>query len=316
MRALFAIVALVSTVPLLGCSTSDSKPSMNDLFCDYAVAGLVDTVSQSCIAQAEQGNSHAAMNLAYLYVKAELIATNPKRATELYHMAASMGEPTAEYALAELYRTGFTGARQPKLAREWYMKAAQQQHEYQKDAQFMLGLMYFEGNGGGKDLSAAEHWLKLSVDNGHGEAAYLLGQINFDEYYNIQRAHSWFQKSAELGHVPANHKLGLMYSDGSMGHTDQQQARLWFLKAAEMGSADSQVNLATLEFNGINGESDLMQCYVWLSAADSQGHEIARERMALLIPMLSESELQQAQGLSQRCIQSQFKDCGESKLRL
>lgn len=47
-------------------------------------------------------------------------------------------------------------------------------------AQYNLGMMYANGWGGQKDGDQALHWLKLSADQGQGEAQFYLGSENRD----------------------------------------------------------------------------------------------------------------------------------------
>ena len=45
------------------------------------------------------------------------------------------------------------------------------------DAQYMLGLIYFNGRLVPQDYGAAVKWLRLAADQGNEEASYLLGLI-------------------------------------------------------------------------------------------------------------------------------------------
>ena len=173
----------------------------------------------------------------------------------------------------------------------------------------MLGLMNIEGNGGDKNLTIAERWLKLSSGNGHSEAPFVLGNLYLDEYANPQQAVDWYRLSAERGYIPAMHRLGMVYIEGRLGAVDTLKAKQWLWQAATQGSPEAQVDLATLEYNGINDESDLVQVYVWLDAASFQGNDLAKQRLKQMMAKLNEQQLQQAQINSQRCIQSQFQNC-------
>ncbi|GIU23468.1 hypothetical protein TUM4433_05960 [Shewanella schlegeliana] len=295
------------------------KTPIFDPWCDYAVAGLADNVSEQCIDNATQGDVDAATNLGYLYAKGILVKLDKKRAMTFYRIAAEQGMPEAQYSLAEMYRGGAAGTPEPKLARYWYEKLANQSHSlqpsqpqplrYQAEAQFMLGLMDMEGNGGERNFTQAMKWLKLSSGNGHSEAPYVLGNFYLDEYNQPQQALNWYLLSAERGFAPAMHQLGMGYIEGAFGDVNVSKGKLWLRQAAELGLAEAQVDIATLEYNGFNGEPDFIKIYVWLAAASSQGNEIAKQRLKLITAKLSEQQLAQAQAMSQRCIGSQFHNC-------
>ncbi|WP_434996766.1 tetratricopeptide repeat protein [Vibrio scophthalmi] len=305
-----AIAVVFMIITLAACSHQVEQKSTFDPFCSYAVNELTDQISPYCIDNAEQNDPIAATNLGYLYSKGMLVEHDPQRAMALYHVAAEQGFPQAEYNLAELYRSGVYGEERPDLARYWYQKSAGQLPvEQRKEAEFMLGLLWLEGSGGEQDLAIAKQWLVESVDHGHAEAAYVLGNLYLDEENNVIEAIKWYQIATERNFGPAMHKMGLLYVDGSLEENDPDKAKPWLLRAATLGLPEGQVDLATLLYNSAATRSDYVQCYVWLSAADSQGFELASQRLKLLQTKLTAGELEQAQILSQACIESAFQRC-------
>ncbi|MCL1146540.1 sel1 repeat family protein [Shewanella marinintestina] len=321
MRTLLPI--FIPIITLLGCSSqlleNEVSSQIFDSWCDYAVAGQADNVTQDCIDNANQGDEDAATNLAYLYAKGMLVEQDIHRAMDLYRVAAEKGMPEAQYSLAEMYRSGKVGKANPKLARYWYQQLASQPIDmqfsrYQVDAQFMLGLMYFEGQGGAVDLNSAEHWLKQSSDNGHKEAPYILGQLYLEQYHNPQQALDWYKVSADRKFAPAMHQIGMIYVNGQLGEVEVVKADFWLQQAAALGLAEAQVDLATLEYNHRDDEADLIKIYIWLAAAKHQGNEIAANRLQMISQKLSQPQLNQAQALSLHCIQSLFQQCQAATL--
>lgn len=325
---IFSLAILIILV-LTGCSAQqpvEQPPKVSapifDPWCDYAVAGLVDGVSQKCIDNAAQGDVDAATNMGYLYAKGIVVELDKKRAMDFYRIAAEKGMPEAQYSLAEMYRAGVAGKPEPQLARYWYEQLANQSHfleehkqplRYQDEAQFMLGLMDMEGIGAEQNLTLALKWLKLSSSNGHSEAPYVLGKIYLEHYHQPELALQWYQVGAEREFAPAMHQIGMMYIDGRAGEVDAVKANSWLERAASLGLAEAQVDLATSEYNGINGEADFIKIYVWLDAASYQGNEMAKQRLKLITPKLSDQQLAQAKAISQRCIGSQFQHCKSSQ---
>jgi TPR repeat protein len=75
--------------------------------------------------------------------------------------------------------------------------------------QHQLGLMYLNGDGLAKDLTAAAQWL---------------------------------QRAAEQGVAPAQSVLGLMYAAGAGVPKDEIEALAWFMVAAQAGEPEAMKN--------------------------------------------------------------------------
>ena len=83
-----------------------------------------------------------------------------------------------------------------------------------RDAQHLLGLMYYMGRGVERDYKLAMSWHRKAARQGKADAQYIVGAM----YYtgnsvpqDQKEAVSWFRKAAEQGHSEAQHALGLMY---------------------------------------------------------------------------------------------------------
>lgn len=76
---------------------------------------------------------------------------------------AKIGKAHAQYNLAHLYRTGKAGTQDTKKAVEYYQLAAEQDYG---EAQFSLGIMYFQGSGTAVDMEKARYWWERSESNG------------------------------------------------------------------------------------------------------------------------------------------------------
>jgi uncharacterized protein YktA (UPF0223 family) len=90
---------------------------------------------------------------------------------------------------------------------EWYDKSARGGY---KKAQFLLGLMYTQGNGVIKDEAKAVKWYIKAADQGHMNAQYNLGIMYATGQGVIQNkidAILWFKKAAQQGHEKAQQAL-------------------------------------------------------------------------------------------------------------
>jgi TPR repeat protein len=118
--------------------------------------------------------------------------------------AAKAGDPNAQNHLGDDYLLGQEGAPKDVVqARHWYELAAAQN---QPDAAFVLGEIYWNGDGVAKDNATAAKWWKVAYEHGRAEAAKLLGDEAFARAQGANRswnlpalkeALGWYQKNAE-----------------------------------------------------------------------------------------------------------------------
>lgn len=81
--------------------------------------------------------------------------------------------------------------------------------------------------GGGRYLWRWEYWSNYGLQ---------IGRID----KNLDKAHEWYKKAAELDHPEAMFRLGVMYANGECILKDIQQAKYWIKKAYEAGSPESK----------------------------------------------------------------------------
>lgn len=140
----------------------------------------------------------------------------------------------------------------------WYRKAAEQGDAH---AQFILGLMYFDGRGVAKD--------------------------------DLQ-AVTWYRKAAEQGYSSAQVNLGLMHVSGRGVAKDDLQAVTWLRKAADQGNAYGQHGLGLLYMVGRGVPKDNELAYFWLLLSSAQGHKEAAIKRDLLEPNLTTQQRSKA----------------------
>ena len=140
---------------------------------------------------ADHGHAIARWKLGRMYADGDQVGRDEARAFRHFqdlvenHSDDSLGTPQSRYvanavvSLAGYYLTGIAGAvkANPQRARELFADAA----SYFGDAtaQYRLGQMLLEGQGGPKDAWQAARWLKLSADKGYYQAQALLGDTLF-----------------------------------------------------------------------------------------------------------------------------------------
>jgi TPR repeat protein len=141
---------------------------------------------------AEQGVIAAQWKLARMYAEGDGVEQSDLRAFEYFSRIADahaddvLGTPQARFvanayvALGSYYLAGIPNSAvksDPDRARDIFAYAAS--YFGDADAQYQLGRMLLEGQGGTRDVWQAARWLKLSADKGQFKAQALLGATLF-----------------------------------------------------------------------------------------------------------------------------------------
>ena len=168
--------------------------------------------------------------------------------------------------LSDAYTAGHAAAERGdyKEAMRWFRKTAVQGSV---EAQFSLGLLYFEGRG---------------VQQDYAEAI------------------KWFHRVAEKGHAAAQRNLGLMYLLGHGVEQDYNQAITWYRRAADRGDAVAQCNLGEMYEKGQGVTLDFVAAYQWYSLAASNENEAeivkdAVKNRDLIAAMMTDAQIAQAE---------------------
>ena len=134
-----------------------------------------------------------------------------------------------EFRLAdELYKT-----RNYPDAKIKFLYAAYKGHT---KSQYMLGWMFYNGEGGEKNYEQAKKWFESAADQDHDEAQYMLGRML---YYgeggekNYEQAKKWFESAVDKGNVDAMYMLGTMLYYGEGGEKNDDQVKKLFESVAD-----------------------------------------------------------------------------------
>lgn len=94
-----------------------------------------------------------------------------------------------------------------------------------------------------QDKAEAAYWFTKAANQGNADAQYNLGVMYYNSYGVAQdktKAVQWYTKAAEQGHAKAQYDLGLMYYIGDGVAQDEKKAIEWLTKVAEQGNKDAQ----------------------------------------------------------------------------
>ena len=101
--------------------------------------------------------------------------------------------------------------------------------------QFMLGLVYDQGQGGPQDYVQAVAWYRKAADQGNAAAQVNLG-VKYERGQGVPQdyvqAVAWYRKAADQGNASARTNLGVMYANGQGVPQDYIQAHMWWNLAA------------------------------------------------------------------------------------
>lgn len=117
-------------------------------------------------------------------------------------------------------------------------------------SQFVIGLMYFNGEGVTKNDAEAMKWFHLAANQGNATFQFHLGYVYANGQGVVQdykEAVKWYRLAANQGDAHAQNDLGVSYANGRGLVQDDQEAVKWYRLAANQGNENAKTNLANFE---------------------------------------------------------------------
>lgn len=130
-----------------------------------------------------------------------------------------------------------------KEAFKWYLKRVNAECEEKENEIIIkkLGDCYYEGIGTSKDLQEAKKYYERYVQYiRDGKIFYRIGMC-WDEKDCLEKAFSWYLKSAEAGDAQGQYKVANRYCNGKGTRVNKELAAKWLKKSAENGYSVAQV---------------------------------------------------------------------------
>ena len=152
--------------------------------------------------------------------------------------------------LGEIYAQGLGVGRDDAKAAQWYKLAVA---KGDRDAMFALAMFNFQGRAATRDLNEAARLLESAARLGHAGAAYNLGLLYMQGEQiaqDFKRAGELFALAAEAGNPEAQYALATMYKEGRGVGKDATKAMRLMQQASIAGNLDSMVEFAIAQFNG------------------------------------------------------------------
>jgi len=153
-----------------------------------------------------------------------------RQAVEIWRPFAIAGDPDAQYNLGQAYKLGRGVPVDPKMAEDWYRKAADQGHLKARDA---YGLQLFQ-NG---NRTEAMHFIEESAGRGVREAQYVYGTALFNgdlAEKDWVRAYALMTRASAAGVDAASASLAQM---DRFIPLEQRQRGLKLARAFELAAA-------------------------------------------------------------------------------
>ncbi len=172
-------------------------------------------------------------------------------------------------------------------------------------AQFVVGGMYYKGQGTDPDHRQGFYWLLRAAEQGVSspESLSIIGIMYLQGTgvpQNFQEAWKYLKRAADSGDVTAKKNLAYMYYNGLTGKPDYKKALELYKEAALLGDEVSQSNVGMMYAEGMGTGVDRVRAYAWYSLAASQGNLAAGAARNTLMLRMNWQELNRAQALSVR----------------
>jgi len=197
-----------------------------------------------------------------------------------YKELAISGNVNAQYNLGIFYYNGIGVKKDKVLAFIWLSTASKKNH---KLAQNKLGYMYEKGDI--PDIKNIDHALleyyKSAIQN------YELAQLNLAMYYNqkatnesYKKAFFWYEKAMENGNVAAINNIANMYYFGQYVKKSYKKASEQYLIASKEGDMLAQYNLSMMYHSNEYVKDDGEKTLYWLEKSSLNGYKVAQLKLA------------------------------------
>lgn len=208
-------------------------------------------------------------------------------AMKLFRPLADRGDSGAQYAIGRMYAKGQGVPKDPAEAMKWFDKANDQSKALQAYNR--------------SDFATARRIFAPLAEKGQALAQYILGLM----YANGQGAPEsyteglkWLQKAAEQGEAKAQFSVGVIYFKGLGMPANQAEAFKWYRRAADQGNATAQYNLGAMYAKGQTVPQDVVRAHMLYALAANNGIKAADEAKEKLAKSMSAEQIAEAKKMA------------------
>lgn len=204
-------------------------------------------------------------------------------AMELALPRAQNGDAAAQTLLGELFSEGFGVGRNMDDAIFWYEQGAQ---NGDPSALYKMALHLTDGKYVERDEAQAREYMRQSADLGNPKAQFNFAQILVAEKpgkVGLENALPYFEKAAERGIPDAQYAVSQIYINAlDVTEAKRAKARQYLISAARAGYDTARLDLAIWLVDGVGGDRDYEAGFEWMKLAALKGNVIAQNRLAHL----------------------------------
>ncbi len=198
-----------------------------------------------CLTEARGGSPDAGRYLGVIVAgeRAQPTGLAPDELTRYLEQAARNGDAHAQFRMGARYDAGVGILKNPTLAADMYLKAAQ---AGVAEAYPIIAAKLEVGLGKIKNEAEAARWYEEAAKAGD-----LPSQLKIADWYgrgqgvgkDDAKAAAWYQRAAEQGSPAAMYQIGMRYLDGRGVAKSRDTGLGWLRKAADRGSEPAQREL-------------------------------------------------------------------------
>ncbi len=199
-------------------------------------------------------------------------------------VAASGAGYSGETVIGAFFLYGDHVTRDAGKAREWLEYGLERPGRQRGNALYMLGLIYFQGDGVKADVNRAVDYWHRAADEEHPASLMMLGRAymagKFGLEKDVQGGLSMLERAANGGDASASAFLGRVYAKGEGVVKDMGRAMKWYEQGAAAGNAHCQYIIGMAYIGGEGVSVDKAKGFNWLRMAAGQEHVNAMGKLA------------------------------------
>ncbi|WP_263833737.1 tetratricopeptide repeat protein [Sulfurospirillum oryzae] len=180
--------------------------------------------------ECDHNNGVACLQLGTMYHLGDGVATNFRKAKELYTQSCSLGVAKGCSSLGFMYENGHAGTNYAKAA-ELYEKACVLGDAFACES---LAVLYENGKGVSEDLQQAVNYYDRACSGGAASSCAHLALL-YEQDENYVSAAIYHQNGCDAGDAKECSRIGTMYYYGQGVSQREEQAAKLFKKACELG---------------------------------------------------------------------------------
>ncbi len=228
--------------------------------------------------------------------KQAFAARNYDDARQSFAKAFGDGEAEGGYFLARMFELGLGVEVDDLAAVRLYRQTAQSGYAQSLNR---LALMHFRGElGVAQDFVQARDYFSLAAKAGDKNAQFNLGKLYFEGKgtdKNLDQALALYRQAAAQDHILALNTLGALYKKGAKSPADKEKARQYFQRSAEFGNAVGLFESGLFQLEQGDDVANRIAAHRLFNLAAARGHPRALEALRELTVVMTSDDLRQAQ---------------------